>query len=444
MSKHVHVIGLDDIYLDELRSIRNADEYEFHGVVPYPVIVGPEAYAMDEIMATARRDLEAAPAVDAIIGHWDFPTTSMLPILRREHGLPTPSLASVLMCENKYWARRAMREAAPEATPPFQHVDPFADDPAADIELPYPFWLKPTVAFSSYLGFYVDNDDRLAEALARLRDGIGRFATPFEYFISHVQDRDRLPDYSSGRTCIAEGIISGKLCTLEGYVQDGEVVVYGIVDSLRGPNQVSFLSYEVPSRLPAAVQEQMVRCAERVVANIGLDHTPFNIEMFWNPVENRIWLLEINPRISKSHCAIFRLTAGASHHEVAVDVALGRRPAFPRRDGPFATAGKFMPRVYQDTTVLRVPTQRDLDAVRERFPEALVDVHVSEGQRLGDLRNQDSYSFELADVFVGGETHEELHGKFNEIMELLDFRFADDVETNYQRPSAIRSRALAS
>ncbi len=432
MSKHIHVVGLDDAYLSELHSIHGAEEYEFHRLIPRSMIVSPPSYPMDKIMATARDELDTAPAVDAIIGHWDFPTTSILPILRIEYDLPTPTLESVLYCENKYWTRHAVREAAPESTPAFQHVDPFADDPWNSIELSLPFWLKPNVAFSSYLGFYIDSKEQFHEAIARTREGIGRFAEPFEYIMGCVENPRALPEVGSGGTCVAEAIISGELCTLEGYVQYGKSHVYGVLDSLRGPNQVSFISYQMPSRLPAEIQDRMIEIAGRVLSHIGLDNTPFNMEFFWNRRQDRVWLLEINPRISKSHCAIFRMTAGASHHEVAVDVAMGRQPDFPRRDGPYPMAAKFMPRTYQDATVTRVPTAGDIRALQKRYPELVVHVHVSEGMRLSELRDQDSYSFEIADLFLGGESKEELQDKFREIMKGLDFRFSEEVETNYR------------
>lgn len=432
MVKHVYVIGLDDLNRAELDSVRNADEYEFHGLVPYDMIVNPSSYPMEEIMKTARRELDEGPDADAIIGHWDFPTTSMLPILRREYGLRSPRLESILLCENKYWARRAMREAVPESTPPFQHVDPFASDPWKDMELELPFWIKPTVAFSSYLGFYIDSEARFREAIERIRAGIERFAKPFEYIMGHVEDRGALPEVGSGGTCVAESIISGDLCTLEGFVQNGEVVVYGVLDSARGPNQVSFFSYQLPSRLPDEVRQRMIQSAEALVRHMGLDDTPFNIEMFWNRDEDRVWILEANPRISKSHCPLFRMTAGSSHHEVAIDVSLGRRPDFPRQDGPFRVAAKFMPRTYQDATVTRVPTAEDVDRMRQRFPELIFHSHVDEGMRLSDLPHQDSYSFEIADLFLGGEDEEELQAKLHEVMKGLDFRFSEEVETNYE------------
>lgn len=431
MTSHIFVIGLDDFNLKELQTVRNAAGYEFHGLVSYETMVNPPSYPMDAIMAEARETLKNAPAVDGIIGHWDFPTTSMLPILRREHGLPTPTLESVLYCENKYWNRLASEIAVPECTPDFQGLDPYSDDPVRDLDLDYPFWLKPSVAFSSYLGFRIDNEEQYRQAMATIRDNIHVFAEPFDNLTRYCENRRVLPDRGSGATCIGEALISGRLCTLEGYVHNGEVVVYAVIDSLRAGNQVSFFSYQYPSQLPEGVQNRMIDNAGKVIRHIGMDHTPFNIEFFWDEATDKIWLLEVNPRISKSHCPIFQIATGSSHHEVAIDIALGRRPDFPRNEGRYPMAGKFMPRVFGDTQVTRVPSEEEIEALRRQYPELIVNVGVAEGMWLSELRAQDSYSFEIADVFVGAESEEALHAKFREIMQVLDFQFADVVPTNY-------------
>ena len=431
MTKHIFVIGLDDSNLSELNTVHNAGDYTFHGLVDYDTMVTPPSYPMDAIMAEARETLRQAPAVDAIIGHWDFPTTSMLPILRREWGLVTPSLESVLYCEHKYWNRLAGQAAIPECTPDFQGLDPYSDDPLGDLDMAYPFWLKPSVAFSSYLGFRVDNEEQYLAAMATIRDNIHVFAEPFDNILRYSEDRKALPERGSGATCIAEALISGRLCTLEGYVHAGEVVVYAIVDSLRASNQVSFFSYQYPSQLPEGVRNRMTGHAERVLTHIGMDHSPFNMEFFWDESTDRLWLLEINPRISKSHCPIFQIATGSSHHEVAIDICLGRRPDFPRNEGRFAMAGKFMPRVFADTVVTRVPSAEEIEALHRQHPELVVHVSVEEGMRLSELPAQDSYSFEIADVFIGADDEAQLHEKFRHVMEVLDFQFADVVPTNY-------------
>lgn len=429
--KHIFVIGLDDFNLKELETVHNAAEYEFHGLVDYDTMVNPPSYPMESIMAEARKTLNEAPSVDGIIGHWDFPTTSMLPILRREWGLPTPTLESVLYTESKYWCRLANQEAIPECTPDFQGLDPYSDDPVGDLDMAYPFWLKPTTAFSSFLGFRVEDEQKYVESITKIRDHIHVFAEPFEYIVQQCQNPKALPDRGSGATAVAEGLIGGRLCTLEGYVYNGEVTTYAVIDSLRGSNNVSFLCYQYPSQLPTGVQNRMCAHAETILKHIGLDQTPFNMEFFWDPMDDKIWLLEINPRISKSHCPIFQMATGASHHEVAIDITLGRRPNFPRPEGRYPMAAKFMPRVYGDATVTRVPSHEEIEAIRRHYPELIIHPTVEEGDRLSELRAQDSYSFEIGDVFIGAQDEADLHQKFRDVMEMLDFQFSEVLPTNY-------------
>ena len=57
--------------------------------------------------------------------------------------------------------------------------------------------------------------------------------------------------------------------------------------------------------------------------------------------------------------------------------------------------------------------------------------HVSEGMQLEDLPNQDSYSFELGDLFLGADKYDDLNTYFHEAMHILGYRFSRKVETNY-------------
>lgn len=434
--RNIFVIGLHERHRYLLESVRDADQYCFHGLIPYSTIVNPEHYDIEEILHGAYRELDDFDGrVDAIIGHWDFPTTSLLPLLREHAGLPGPSLESVLRCENKYWTRLEQAQATPDLTPPFALVDPQDDAAIDDPPLPYPFWLKPVVAFSSTLGFRIDNADDLHHALTRIRPAIGKFARPFETVLQRARVGDQRASLAGGY-CIAEGIIGGRQCTLEGWVLDGEPQVYAVIDSLRGPNKVSFVGYHYPSELPQHVTDRMVEGAKQVVTQLGLKRTPFNIEFFWDEATDDVKLLEVNPRISKSHSPLFEMVDGASQHEVAIEIALGRTPNFPGQKGECPYAVKFMPRIYDDATVTRVPTADDIDRLRERFPHATFYTGLVEGMQLSELRNQDSYSFELGELFLGGGSRDELIGQFREAMAILNFRFSRDVRTNFEEGQA--------
>lgn len=425
--RNILVIGLDDWHAEQLGTIRNAEKYRFHPLLDFADVVNPERYDMERQLAKARVQLHAFRGhVDAVIGHWDFPTTTLLPFLAREFALRGAPVSSVMRCEHKFLSRLNQQRVAPASVPVFQAFDPFGSDPWARLDLKPPFWMKPVKAFSSYLGFRVSNEADFRRDIEAVRKGIGLIAGPFNYLLD-LADMDNEVAGIDGHHCIAEQIITGHQCTLEGYVQDGEPHVYATIDSFRGINRSSFTRYEYPSVLPRSVKERMKDIAGRHMVEIGYDNAPFNMEFFFERSRDRLWILEVNPRISKSHCPLFELVSGASHHEVAVEVALGIRPRFPTQDGPFRRAAKFMVRRYQDARVTWAPGLDEVAAIESALPGVRIRLHVETGMWLSDLppQDQDSYSYEVAVIFVGAHTRKEMFGKYRRAIELLGLRYSD-------------------
>ena len=431
--QNIFVFGADEFNLAQMRSLEGAQNYRFHPLFHHrEVTAGPE-FPVAELHKGALEQLQSfSGPIDAIVGYWDFPVSTMLPLLRRPFGLPSPSFDAVLKCEHKYWSRLEQRKVIPEYIPDFCAVDPFADNPVQQITVDYPFWIKPVKAASSHLGFKVRNHAELEIAVQALRTNIFRFARPFNYLLQFAE----LPEHVAavdGFHCIAEGIISrGRQCTLEGYVYRGEVCVYGAVDSIRaGKHRSSFSRYQYPSSIPWRIQEKMIAVTRRFLTAIGFDDGPFNIEFYWESERDSIWLLEINTRISKSHCPLFRHVDGASHHQVMLDLALGKRPEFPHRQGRYRYAAKFMWRVYADALVERVPTEDELRALGSRFPSAEIQLHIDAGMRLSELKDQDSYSYEIAVIFLGGDSQKDLLQKYRAVQQALPLQLAPLRKTSH-------------
>ncbi|MDT8444844.1 MAG: ATP-grasp domain-containing protein [Desulfuromonadales bacterium] len=423
--KNIFVVALGDFNRRLLQTIRNADDYRFHSLLPAAKMVAAPEYPMADLLDEAQREIKTFEGtVDAIVGYWDFPTTLMLPTLRQMAGLPTTSAESVLRCVHKYWSRILQREAAPDLIPRFVAFDPFADDPFSIIDLDFPYWIKPIKAHSSILGFRIERREDFQVVLPQIRERIGRFSEPFNYLFERAEVPPEISAVN-GNYCLAEEIITAEnQCTLEGYVFNGEANVYGVVDSLREENRSSFNRYHYPSRLPGAVQQRMIEVTEHVLSKIGLDNEPFNIEFFHNPETDSLSLLEINPRISKSHCPLFFMVEGASHHEVMVELALGLRPKFPHGGGTYPMATKFMVRRYEgDALVRRIPRPEEIAAMQQKIDGIMVKLLTNEGERLSDLADQDSYSFEYANIFIGGQSEEDLQDKYHRCMDLLPFEF---------------------
>ncbi len=419
--KNVFVVNLNEFNLGRLQSIRNADNYNFLKLLDGSDVLEQEHYDIDHILSKSREELEQYPgAVDGLIHYIDFPVSTTVPILCREFGLPSASLEAVLKCEHKFWSRFEQRRCIPEHIPKFAAFDPFDDDALKNLGLNFPFWVKPIKSFSSYLGFRIDNRDDWDHAIAEIRAHIGRFSGPFDNLLERVSMPDEVANIGGG-DCIAESIIGGRMCTQEGFVHKGRLKVYGTVDSLREANGSSFASYQYPSRLPARIRKRMTEIIETYMRHIGYDNAPFNVEFFWDANTDKVWLLEVNPRISESHADLFRKVDGASHHEIAVDLSMGERPRLPYRDGEFPYAGKFFIRAYQDAIVKRVPGPEELADLARKIPDTIVSIGPKPGQRLSQLMDQDSYSYTLAIMWIGGTSPANLQKRYEQAVDLLKF-----------------------
>lgn len=422
MLKNVFVLGFDEHNFRILEDMPDAAECEFHPLLTFDDIYGEEI-KFGDVLAAAERKLDAFEgSVDALIGFWDFPVSSILPLLRQRYGLPTASLEEVVKCEHKYWSRLVQQQVIDEY-PPFGLVNPEHDSWPPE-GLRYPMWVKPVKSFSSVLAFGVADDDAFRDALGRIREGIGWVGEPFDALLEHV---DLPPEIATagGQVCLAEEAITGRQVTVEGYRYRGEVVTYGVVDSVTYDNSPSFLRYQYPSSLPEHVVKRLADISRRVVEAIGLERNTFNIEYFWDPGTDAITLLEINPRHSQSHAELFEDVDGMANHEAMLRLALDRDPDFPQGKGRYGIVAKWFVRRFTDGIVRRHPTPEEIQAIQHIVPGTTIDLTVHAGDRLSELREQDSYSYQLASVYIGAADEAELTVRFEQVVAALLFEIDD-------------------
>jgi hypothetical protein len=424
MPRNIFVIALDPFNLETMEGLPESRRYEFHSLLPRSEVLKADSYDYDQLVADANTELEAFDGtVDGVVTWWDFPASGIAPVLSERWDLYGPSLRSVVVLEHKYWSRLAQRAVAGEHVPAFAAFDPFDEDALDQIEhrgVKYPFWLKPVKSVGSYLGFRIDSPEDWEPAITTMREEISQFGDPFDQALERV-DLPADVEAVGGVACLAEGIIGGWQCTLEGYVSHGEAHVYGTVDSLRMPGVSTFRCYQYPSRLPVPIQRRMEQIAKDVVKQAELDHCCFNAEFFYDEEQGQIWILEINTRLSQSHCDLFAKVDGASSQRAMLSLSQGRSPRMLHRQGQFNVAGKYFLRRTEDGVVRANPSEEDLAAVVERFPGTRIEIDTKVGKRLSELPVQESYSFELGRVFIGADDHEQLEQRFEEIESMLPF-----------------------
>ncbi len=416
MADVLAVIGLRPHRVAWLEQIGEERDFEVRSVLPYDAVRQAATYDIDDLLDQAQANL-AEKDPTGIATYWDFPSSCLVPILAEEHGLPTPGLRAEVSFEHKYWSRLLQRQVAPEDTPGFAAVDVFtasADDPAP---LSFPFWLKPVKSYASHLGFRIDSTDDYRHALRELRGGIDRLGVPFQNVLDRVDDLPTEVAEIGGRGAIAEQIIDGQQCTLEGHVRNGEVDIHGVFAIERGEDGSTFTHYLYPSHVSDAARAQMRATATGLMQAAGYDDAAFNIEFFIDEDAGRAWILEVNPRISQEHSHLMEWVDGATNLEVMAQIALGRRPTLLRGEGPSAVAAKFFVREWQDAIVTSAPDEDRLRALEERHAPCAIEVTVQEGDRLSELRDQEAYSYIVAYVYLGRDSEEELHEAYDAVVE---------------------------
>lgn len=424
--KQVFIIGLDDFNLKKLQNTPEGKECDFHAALTIEEIRNVESFNIADLKEKCFQRIDEHGHIDAVASYFDFPGTILTPIIAERYNLPGPTLESVVKCENKYWSRMEQLKVIEDHIPQFSAFDPFDDEAFDKLDMITPFWIKPIKSFRSFLAYRINGEPQFKESVEEIRKHIDYISEPFNEFMRTEGLPSELSEMKE--SCIAESLLSGHMCTLEGYAHEDSVVAYGIVDSVREDNSSSFARYEYPSVLPQEIQFRMADITRRVIQQIGLRNSPFNIEFFYNHTANEVYLLEINPRISQAHSDIFEKVHGVSHHSIMLNLALGKKPKPLEYKGQFNKAANFMLRTFDNGIVTKAPTPDEIKILKKFIPGLEVKIHVKDGIHLTELKGQDSYSFELANIFIGGRDQRELVDKYNQCVEGLTFNIEYDEE----------------
>jgi len=423
--KNVFFVGMDAFNLETLNGLPQADDCNFLSALDFDEMRDDGGVDdIESLVETAASRMAAVPGgPDGVASFYDFPGTIIASILAERFGLPGPSLESLLKCEHKYWSRLEQQKVVDDFIPNFKAFDPTDPEAFGKLGLIPPFWVKPIKSFRSYLAYQIQDERSFSDLMPHCAERVGPIVNPFKQI---MQTHGMPPELSTmPESFIAESAIGGAQCTLEGYSYDGKVIVYGVVDSIREADSSSFARYEYPSTLPLEIQHRMMDVARAAIQQFGYDNGPFNAEFFYDQSSDVVWLLEINPRASQSHADLFYKVNGVSHLSVVVDLALGRKPKTFGRRGEWNTSSHFFVRTFEPGVVTRVPTAAAIDRLKKRMPDLRLKLEVKKGDDLASLPNQDSYSFELANVYLGGRDRMDILDKYDQVLTALQF----EVET---------------
>ena len=332
-------------------------------------------------------------------------------------GLPSTPLKALLTAQHKYLARQIHRQTLPEHVPPFCGFRYDADVFKA-VTIDYPIFVKPVKAAFSVLAKRCKDEAALRAHLKfRVWEKIiiKRLTFPFRRVSSKHLDCDIDAD-----CFIAEGCVDGALqVCVDGYAHAGEVHVLGTVDSVMYPGTTSFMRFEYPSQLSAEHVAKLESVAKRAVEAIGFTHGLFNVELFFDLNSERITIIEINPRMAGQFSDLYERVDGKSLWALELELALGKTPTFPRRNGQFGSAASFVFREFGEA-VKHAPSAIEQGWLSRTYPDARLFLDLKHAtSRARETKWLGNYRYAL--VHMGGRDHDDLMARFGNVCEHLDF-----------------------
>mgnify|MGYP002789722198 FL=1 len=357
-------------------------------------------------------------------------------------GLPGATPESILTAQHKLAARRALAQAAPEASLPFAPLDVDYGEPVPE-GLAYPLFVKPVKAAFSVLARHIDSHQALQRHTrfsARETWVLRRLVEPFDRVC-----RTRLPAAGSAHRMLIEQPVPIDLpqFNLDGWVQDGRVHALGVVDAITAPGTQAFMRWEVPSRLPAAIQQRALDVARRFLNAIDFRHGFFNLEFFFDARTDRLTVIECNPRLASQFGDLYRRVQGVDAHAMAVALALGDDPRrVPRMPPSAGAAASLVYRAFDIDDVPRAPDRARRQQFAQRFADGLLLSFPKRGRALArDFKWTGSHRYGI--VHLGAADRESLRERALQASARLGWPapYVDHAAAGSPAPAAPRTRA---
>ncbi len=306
----------------------------------------------------------------AVVSHHEQFGALAAAMLAEKMGWPGTPVKAVLACQHKVYARQVLARVCPQASVGFSVLDAKygADVPHG---LRYPLFVKPVKAAFSVLARMVHSHQELT---AHTRFGawelwvIRHLVEPFE----RVFQKRMGPTNSAHRLMIEEPVNAPQF-NLDGYVWQGKAELFGVVDAIMYPGTQAFMRWDLPSKLSPNIQQRALDIAQTFLRDVGFDHGLFNMEFFYDEVQDRVTVIEFNPRMASQFSDLYLRVCGIDLHACSLALAHGQHPDTVKRAQPSAGAASSMVyRSFEPDQTCAMPTATQVSQFEQQFPDGLL------------------------------------------------------------------------
>ncbi|MBN1299190.1 MAG: ATP-grasp domain-containing protein, partial [Actinobacteria bacterium] len=356
--------------------------------------------------------------ISAVIATHDYPAAMIGSIVAKKAGFISPEVEQILLCQHKYYCRQVQKKYFPEAYVESKIVNPFKK---GALPFKFPFFIKPVKSFFSIMAAQINNIDEYNEYIEKAKDHINDFCAVLNELIKKYSSFRYDANY-----LIAEKLLCGKQVTLEAFSYRGNVKIIGIVDSVMYKNKISFKRFDYPSTLKPDVSKKMETIATGFIKRTNFDNGIINIEFFYNPKQDYVKIIEVNPRMCSQFADIMEKVNGVNTYEIQLFISLGIDPEVLFKSSlglkKYNYSSSFVLRSLKDKKIKRLPSEKQIKAIRSIFPDIRIEIYGSKNKKLSDeLNDMNSYRYGI--INLGADSRSELHSKYKKCISMLDFEF---------------------
>ncbi len=345
-------------------------------------------------------------------------------LLAEKMGWPGTPAAAVVACQHKLYARDVLQRVCPQANTDFARLPAAYGEPAPD-GLHFPRFVKPVKAAFSVLAKVVRSRQEL-HSFTRFGAYelwvIKRLVEPFERIARRL-----LPQAGTAHSMMLEEPVHAAQYSLDGVVQDGDILPLGVVDSIMYPGTQAFMRFDYPSRLPQTVQANALDVARKFLTEVGFTHGLFNMEFFYDQTSDKLTVIEFNPRMASQFADLYLRVDGIDLYAMAVALAHGQDPwALPRARPSAQAASSMVYRVFDATSahltqsIPPMPTPGQLAQLTALFPDHLLLQFPKAGHSLArDFKWLGSYRYGI--LHLGGTNAADLRQRAEAASQVLQW-----------------------
>ncbi len=360
---------------------------------------------------------------DGVVGTHDS-SAVFAAIICDQTGKRFASVDSVINCQNKYLSRRIQCKQIPEHTPRFCLALELLNDPEL---LDSPFFIKPSRANISFGSHIIDSLDELIHYIGLESNEIVRQNS---YFLEALSINPKYQSEANLSTCnnyLCEELISGEQITVDGYIFDGRVFIFGMTRAVFHPDTHIFNRHEFPYSFGSNLDQRISGAVRRLIPALGLDNSFFNVELRADTEKQTFQIIEINSRIAFQFAKTIESVTGFDPLHLLLQVAVGEKPRFNNHGasaGCYAYCFNFELHSFSDRKILKTPTQSGYEAIKLLYPDVVIRNLIQEGFNLSDYKhNPQSYRYCFLDI--PGNSPDEILLTYERILGLLDYEFEE-------------------